>query len=419
MNKLIIFLVQGAILLLIDFHIDRAIIIASSSFSDFWKKFVRKGMWVISGLAIVSLMWYHFADPFQAQVAFRQWIIIWVVIIYFSKIITVLFVLADDVRIGLLRLKRFFYKKKSAGELPGLPITRSKFLAQTALVAGAAPFGTLVFGILSGATDYQVFRKKIILPNLPKAFDGLRIGQLSDIHAGTFYSKVGVRGGVEMMMAEKADVLFFTGDLVNIQTSEVKDYITIFDKLKAPLGVFSVTGNHDYGNYRWWPDDASKQKNFDEMLEAHRLMGFDLLMNEHRFLEAGGDKLAIMGVENWGVGPSHRFPKYGKLNVAHAGTEDAAVKLLLSHDPSHWDAQIRPEFSDIDVTFAGHTHGFQMGVKIGDMRWSPAQYRFKQWAGLYQEANQYLYVNQGFGCIGYPGRIGMPPELTIVELKRA
>ena len=419
MNKLVIFFFQSAVLLLIDYHIDRAITIASANFNIFWQKIIRSGMWVLSALAIIALMWYQFADPLQAQIELRQTIIIVVIMIYVSKLVTMLFILVDDIRMGIHRLRNFFLKKKNRDELPGLPITRSKFLAKTALVAGAAPFSAMVFGIVSGATNYQVTRKKIVLPHLPKAFDGIRIGQLSDIHAGTYYNRIGVKGGVEMMLAEKADVIFFTGDLVNTQTSEVNDYMTIFDKLRAPLGVFSVTGNHDYGNYRLWPDEKSKQRNFEDMVEAHRLLGYDLLMNEHRFLEMGGDKLAIIGVENWGVGPSHRFPKYGKLDVASAQTEDASVKLLLSHDPSHWDAQIRPAFSDIDITFAGHTHGFQMGVKIGDMRWSPAQYRFKQWAGLYQEGKQYLYVNQGFGCIGYPGRIGMPPELTIIELKRS
>src|SRR5690606_30917998 len=240
-----------------------------------------------------------------------------------------------------------------------------------------------------------------------------------DTHAGTFFHRIGVRGGVEMLLAEKPDVIFFTGDLVNYQTDEVDEYIPIFSRVRAPLGVFSTTGNHDYGNYRKWSTPEAKEKNFRDMLQAHKLLGYDLLMNEHRFLEQGGDRLAIIGVENWGVGPAHRFPKYGKLAEAYKGADEAAVRLLLSHDPSHWDAQIRPEFPDIDVTFSGHTHGFQMGIEVGDFRWSPSQYIYKQWAGLYQEGSQYLYVNRGYGCIGYPGRVGMPPELTIIELKRA
>jgi predicted MPP superfamily phosphohydrolase len=211
-------------------------------------------------------------------------------------------------------------------------------------------------------------------------------------------------------------MIFFTGDLVNNESAEVVDYIDVFNKLKAPLGVFSVTGNHDYGDYRQWESTAAKRQNFKDLIEAHRLLGFDLLMNENRLIGREGEKIAIIGNENWGGG---RFPKYGKLDTAYRGTEEAAVKLLLSHDPSHWDAQVRPNYPDIDIAFAGHTHGFQFGVEIGNFKWSPSQYAYKQWAGLYQEGNQYLYVNRGFGFLGYPGRIGMPPELTIIELKRA
>jgi len=179
--------------------------------------------------------------------------------------------------------------------------------------------------------------------------------------------------------------------------------------------VYSVTGNHDYGDYKSWETKEAKQQNFKDLIEAHRLLGFDLLMNEHRMLEQGGEKLAIIGIENWGAG---RFSKYGKLDVAQQGTDEAATKILLSHDPSHWDAQVRPQYKDIDLTLSGHTHGFQFGVEIGGFKWSPSQYAYKQWAGLYKEGNQHLYVNRGFGYLGYPGRVGMPPEITIIELKR-
>jgi len=254
------------------------------------------------------------------------------------------------------------------------------------------------------------------LKNLPKAFDGLSIGQISDIHAGSFWNKTAVKGGIEMMMKEKPDMIFFTGDLVNNESSEVKDYVSVFEKLKAPLGVYSITGNHDYGDYKSWASQEEKQKNFRDLVQAHKVMGYDILMNEHRMLEQGGEKMAIIGIENWGGG---RFAKYGKLDKAYRGSDEAAVKLLLSHDPSHWDAQVRKDYRDIDIAFAGHTHGFQFGVEIGGFKWSPSQYAYKQWAGLYQEEDQYLYVNRGFGYLGYPGRVGIPPELTIVELKRA
>lgn len=409
-------LLQIFLLICIDIYIYTSVYRTTRNFKPLLRKGVRTGIWVLTALAIAAVLWYHFSPPYYKAFSIRQWIVTGVVIIYASKLLTLLVIFIDDIQINFRRLVR--YTKSRSQKLPGKPITRSEFFDKTAIAAGVVPFATMVTGIVSGATDYRVIRKTVSLPNLPKEFDGIRIGQFSDIHAGTFFNRTAVAGGVEMLMNEKADVIFFTGDLVNYQTNEVENYISLFSKVRAPLGVFSTTGNHDYGNYRKWPSVEAKRRNFKDMLEAHRLLGYDLLMNAHRFLEVDGERIAIIGVENWGVGPPHRFPKYGKLAEAASGTQEAPVKLLLSHDPTHWDAQIRPEFPDIDMTFAGHTHGFQMGVEIGKIRWSPSQYIFRQWAGLYREGGQYLYVNRGYGCIGYPGRIGMPPELTVVELKR-
>jgi uncharacterized protein len=405
-----------AIIILIDLYTYQAVRIISGKFPTILKNLARGGYWTVTLLSVGILAWINLIGISNEKL--NQWIVIWLAILYFSKFILVLVLFLDDLRRGM-HFTRKYFRKKSA-ETPDVTtprISRSEFFARASIVAGSIPLATLSFGILSGAHNFRVRRQLVYLPNLPKAFDGMQIGQLSDIHAGSLFNRKAILGGLELLMAEKPDVIFFTGDLVNAQTREVNDYVNIFDKLKAPLGVFSVTGNHDYGNYARWPNEQAKRKNFEDLLLAHKQMGFDLLMNENRFLEISGEKIAILGVENWGVGPPLRFPKYGKLNEAHANTEEAAVKILLSHDPSHWDAQIRPEYSDIDLTFSGHTHGYQMGVTIAGYTWSPAQYRFKQWAGLYKEGNQYLYVNRGFGCIGYPGRIGMPPELTVVELK--
>ncbi|MEX2235327.1 MAG: metallophosphoesterase [Cyclobacteriaceae bacterium] len=410
-------LLQIVLLILIDIYIYTSVYRTTRSFNKFFRNAVRIGIWALTAFALSAVIWYNVTDPYYKAMSIRQWVITIVVIVYSSKLLTILIIFIDDIQINARRFIRFL-KRRSREKIPGKPITRSEFFDKAAIAAGLVPFASMVTGILSGAHDYRVFKKTIYLPNLPQSFDGILIGQISDIHAGTFFNKTAVKGGVEMLMKEKPDVIFFTGDLVNYQTDEVEDYISIFDKVRAPLGVFSSTGNHDYGNYRKWADAETKNKNFQDLLTAHRLLGYDLLMNEHRFLESNGDKIAIIGVENWGAGPSHRFPKYGKLAEAHKGTEDAPVKILLSHDPSHWDGEIRLEFPDIDLTLAGHTHGFQMGIKIGDFKWSPSQYAYKQWAGLYQESKQYLYVNRGYGCIGYPGRIGMPPELTIIELKR-
>ncbi len=413
--RMMTILIFIGLFLVIDYYVFQAVMVVSKNWSPGWQKFFRIGFWIPTALSILALMWWAFDDPYRYSANVRNWVITGLVVTYFSKLFAVLFLFIDDFLRGVKWLSNYF-SKGTSGDLPGEPISRSEFLSKTALVASVIPFVTMVFGIVSGAHDYRVRRVTVKLPNLPKAFDGIRIAQLSDIHSGSFFNKTAVKGGVEMVLNEKPDVLFFTGDLVNNETSEVKEYLNVFEKLKAPLGVFSVTGNHDYGDYHRWPSDQAKKQNFKDLISAHKLMGFDLLLNEHRFLEIGNERIAILGIENWG---GKGFAKYGKLDLAYAGTEETPVKLLLSHDPSHWDAQVRPLYPAIDIAFAGHTHGFQFGVELGDFKWSPSQYAYKQWAGLYQEGSQHLYVNRGFGYLGYPGRVGMPPEITILELKRA
>jgi predicted MPP superfamily phosphohydrolase len=399
---------------LIDYYLFQAVLSVSRNWTPLWKSVIRYCFWIPTIVSVGALLWYNLADPYKINRDIWLWLRTFMVGAYFSKTIGILFVFIDDLQRGFRWVVQFFYKGASEESLPGEAISRSEFLTRAALVATAVPFGAMTYGIISGAHDYRVRRVTVSLPNLPKSFDGMKIGQVSDIHSGSFWNKTAVRGGVEMMMKEKPDVIFFTGDLVNDRAEEVKDYIPVFEKLKAPLGVYSTTGNHDYGDYIGLRGQAWEQ-NKRNIVTAHREMGFNILMNENRFIQQGGDKIAILGVENWGAG---RFTKYGKIDQAYRGSDDAAVKLLLSHDPSHWDAQIRPSFPDIDMMFSGHTHGFQFGVEIGNFKWSPSQYVYKQWAGLYNEGSQYLYVNRGFGYLGYPGRIGMPPELTIVELKR-
>lgn len=410
---LVIFL---AIFILIDLYVFQAVLNVSKSWPLPWKELLRYGFWVPTVLCVMALFWWTFADPYTISAGMRNWILTGLFATYFSKIFGVFFLLIDDTQRLVRWVAKYYTKDTATPATPGEVISRSQFLSQAAMVATAIPFGAMAYGIISGAHDYRVRRTTIKLPNLPKAFDGFRIAQVSDIHSGSFFNKVAVKGGVEMVLNEKPDAIFFTGDLVNNEASEVKDYIDVFNKLKAPLGVYSVTGNHDYGDYKNWGTKEAKAQNFKDLMEAHRLLGFDLLMNENRIIDQGGEKLSIIGIENWGAG---RWTKYGKLEEAYKGTEEAATKILLSHDPSHWDAQVRPNFKDIDLMLAGHTHGFQFGVEVGGFKWSPSQYAYKQWAGLYKEDDQYLYVNRGFGYLGYPGRVGMPPEITIIELKRA
>jgi predicted MPP superfamily phosphohydrolase len=413
--RIMTFLFFIILFLLVDYYLFQAVTTVSKDWSSLWRDIFRYGFWIPTIMSILALAWWTFGDPYRFGSGLRNWVMTALVATYFSKIFGVLIVFVDDLQRGVKWLAHFFYRGEP-DSVPGNIIPRSEFLARTALIAASIPFGTMAYGILSGAHDYRVKRVTLKLPNLPKSFDGIKIGHVSDIHSGSFFNKTAVKGGVEMMVNEKPDLIFFTGDLVNNESAEVKDYINIFDKLKAPLGVYSVTGNHDYGDYHRWESAEAKRKNFKDLIEAHRLMKFNLLMNDNHIIGQGSDKIAIIGNENWGGG---RFSKYGKLEQAYQGTEDAAVKLLLSHDPSHWDAEVRQLYPDIDVMFSGHTHGFQFGVEIGNFKWSPSQYAYKQWAGLYNEGSQYLYVNRGFGYLGYPGRIGMPPELTIMELKRA
>jgi predicted MPP superfamily phosphohydrolase len=331
-----------------------------------------------------------------------------------------LFLFADDLRRLTVFVRRKFKKQNTPRQdkKPGIDaIPRSEFLLKAGLLAGAVPLAALKLEMKSGLYDYHIIRQDLHLANLPKAFDGLRIGQISDIHSGSFFNKKAVQGGVEMLMRERADLIFFTGDLVNVLSSDMRDYQDIFSKVKAPLGVFSSLGNHDYGDYIDWPTPAAKKKNFDEITGTHKNMGWDLLRNENRRLKVGNEEIGILGIENWG--DLSRFPKYGRMDLAVKNTDDLPVKLLLSHDPSHWRAQVLPQYPQIDMVFAGHTHGMQCGIRTKDFQWSPVEYLYREWAGLYREGKQQIYVNVGYGFYGLAGRVGILPEITIFTLKSA
>jgi uncharacterized protein len=405
---------------LIDFAVYQVIRFAFSQ-KPTNKSFLLRIHIYLSIFALLVLIIYRiFLGGELIPIFLRQGLAIFLLIIYFTKIFTLL-----GLGIGyLLRLPRriFFLLIPSLKPIPkveSIPnkINRATFLKTTVGFAGAVSTGLGVYGITTGLYDYQIKRVRILLPNLPDSFDGIRIAQISDIHSGSLLNKKAVLGGIEMLLKEKTDLIFFTGDLVNYATAEVHDWVNVFQKIKAPLGTFSSLGNHDYGDYRSWESGQAKAKNLQDMLKAHRNIGWDLLIDEHRYLTINGDKIALLGVGNWGT--KGRFPQYGRLDKASKGINDVPVKLLLSHDPSHWDAQVRTMCPDIDVTFAGHTHGMQVGVDWGGVRWSPVQYFYEQWGGLYQKQNQYIYVNRGFGYSEMmPVRLGMLPEITIIELKK-
>lgn len=294
---------------------------------------------------------------------------------------------------------------------------RSAALVKIGVSIAAIPFFSLIYGMVKGAYRYQVRQVSLKLKNLPSAFNGLKIVQISDMHTGSFYDKKAVSKGIDLILKQKPDLIFFTGDLVNNEASEIVDYMDLFSRIQAPMGVFSVLGNHDYGDYVFWSSPEAKRANLLQLMEHQKNLGWKLLMDEHQILEKNGETIALIGIQNWGA--KGRFPKYGDLKKAYNGTENQPVKLLLSHDPSHWEAQVVPEYPDIDAMFAGHTHGMQFGVEIPGLKWSPVQYMYKQWAGLYERGTQKLYVNRGFGFIGYPGRVGIWPEITSITLEKA
>jgi predicted MPP superfamily phosphohydrolase len=264
---------------------------------------------------------------------------------------------------------------------------------------------------------YRLFREQVRIPGLPDALQGLKIVQISDIHSGSFLHKEPVRNAVDLINAQEPDLVFFTGDLVNNKAEEAQPFVDVFDKINARYGAYSVLGNHDYGDYVRWGTESEKVANMDLLKDTHRRIGWDLLLNEHRTLEVNGAKVAVIGVENYSTHP--RFPKYGDLKQATEGLGAADLKLLLSHDPSHWEGEVTDDYQDIAITFSGHTHGMQFGVEIpGWIKWSPIKYVYKQWAGLYQSGRQFLYVNRGLGYLGYPGRVGILPEVTLIELQK-
>lgn len=424
MNRIVGFALMAVFFVLIDFYVWQAIKIVMRSASASTQRIIGFGFWGFTVFSILSIIAIFTYMPMSAPVkaSFRTFLMAGIFIIYISKIFSVLILIIDDlIRLGKAAIA-YFQGETATPQVvtENIPvvaekISRSEFLAKTTLAVGGLHAGGMAWGILSGAHDYRVRNVTLRLKNLPKQFDGIKIAQLSDIHSGSFFNKTAVKGGVEMLMKEKPDMFFFTGDLVNNVAPEVKDYIDIFSKIKAPLGTFSTLGNHDYGDYTQWESPEKKVQNLKDLMNAHKTMGWDLLMDEHRAVKVDGESIGILGIQNWGAGG---FSKHGDLAKAHLNTQDLPVKLLLSHDPSHWKAQVvSPKYNDIDVAFAGHTHGMQYGVELGNFKWSPVQLRYKEWAGLYEEGNQKLYVNRGFGYIGYPGRLGILPEITIFELK--
>jgi len=396
-NRIFVLLTLVVVVLALDFYIYKAILGAKANWSEVKRNRFSISWWAITLLFFIGIF---FSIYFDIRLTIRAIILVAFFLSFIGKVFFALFLLVDDVRRLTIWATRKTTKTKSSN-IVGEPIKRSDFLLKAGTIAAALPISSLSFGIISGAYNYKIVRQKLYLANLPKTFDGLSLAQISDIHSGSFYDRKAVLGGVEMLMKQKPDLIFFTGDLVNNIASEMKDYQDIFSKLKAPLGVYSVLGNHDYGDYFFGRGPSvAKAKSLADVKQTHKNMGWNLLLNEHRSIKIGGEEIGILGIENWGAG---RFAKYGRMDLAVQNTDHFPVKLLLSHDPSHWRAQVLESYPQIDAMFSGHTHGMQFGVRTKEFQWSPIEYIYKEWAGLYQEKNQQLYVNVGYGFLGYPG----------------
>jgi uncharacterized protein len=293
-------------------------------------------------------------------------------------------------------------------------ISRSAFLSWLGIGAGSALFGSLVYGF-GNKYNYQVKNIPLTFDNLPKGFKGLRIVHISDIHSGSFMDKSAVQRGVQKILDQKADIILFTGDLVNNLAEEMHDYMDVFDKLNAPLGVYSTLGNHDYADYVHWDTPEEKNANLERLKAVHAKLGWRLLLDESIDLKKGDDTISLIGVQN--ISGKKRFHSYGDMAKAYnSNSKPGQFKILMSHDPSHWKKEITSLYTDVDLTLSGHTHGMQFGVEIPGFKWSPVQYVYDQWAGLYENEKQKLYINRGFGFIGYPGRLGILPEITVIEL---
>ncbi len=376
----------------------------------YWLPLMAAGF-AIAGAVIVPIV--------EWNDVFRNYLFGSILIVYTAKLLPILFLLlADTARIigRSFHLSKKDKRREINKEQEG--ITRSKFLQYIGFLSGGLVMGTMFVGMFKWVFEFKVHREKIPIAGLPKRFEGLKIVQISDFHLGNWGLTKPMDEAIATIMELKPDMIVFTGDLVTFSTREAYRFEQQLKKLKAPMGVYATLGNHDYGLYVTWPDDAARKKNMTDLYDFFDRIGWKLLNNEHMIFGEDDEQLALIGVENWGA--SKRFPKYGDIDKAIKGTENVPAKILLSHDPSHWDKVIVPGNYPIDLTLSGHTHGFQFGLESQKIKWSPAQYVYKHWAGLYRHpmTHHYLYVNRGIGSIGYPGRIGILPEITLLELRK-
>ncbi len=379
-----------------------------------------KTRWILASYQIVSLLLvlfiiYSFTQFDRSVGQTKQTLLTLglVLLIYIPKILIMVVLFSEDIfRLFRGALNYFYSSDVDTSVFPA----RRKFVSQVALGLAAVPFLSLIYGMTVGKYNFRVIRQTVFFPDLPDAFDGFKITQISDVHSGSFDNPEKINYAIDLINEQNSDLILFTGDIVNTHAKEMHPWLETFNRIQPhQYGKYSILGNHDYGEYVDWHSLKEKNENFTAIKDLHRQMGFKLMLNEHTFLEKDNQRIALVGVENWGK----NFKQAGDLHKAANGLAESDFKILMSHDPSHWDYEVKQHEKNFHLTLSGHTHGLQFGIEIpGFFKWSPAQYVYNQWAGLYEEFGRYVYVNRGFGFHAYPGRVGIMPEITVIELKK-
>lgn len=382
---------------------------------------LSKNPWVLVGyiiisVAVITYVVYGFLQFDRTLGQNKQSMLAMglIMLFYLPKLLITLILLVEDAGRLFMGTANYFISSSNASD--SFMPERRKFVSQMALGIAALPFLSIMHGITRGRYKFQVHEQKVFFDDLPEAFDGFKITQISDIHSGSFDNEEKVQYAIDLINEQDSDVIVFTGDLVNSLASEMEPWVSVFKGIRPhEYGKYSILGNHDYGEYVQWGSEKDKEANFKAIKDLHPAMDFKLLLNESVWLEKGGKRIAIAGVENWGV----KFKKVGDLNKSIQDVKESDFTVLLTHDPSHWDAEVLDYPKKIQLTLSGHTHGSQFGIEIpGFLKWSPIQYVYKQWAGLYEKKSKFLYVNRGFGYHAYPGRVGIWPEITVLELRK-
>jgi predicted MPP superfamily phosphohydrolase len=415
-NPFIFTLIFSLFILAIDFYCYRGVKKLTVSYSQKTKRIIQLLFWIVPLLLIAGLFLFSSLSIRPANfLSYFHFMSGTFILFYIPKLVFITFNLFDDIYLLIKHLINGRRKKEAEAASKGPAISRAQFLNRVGLVIAGIPFLSIAYGIKWGRFNYTVRKHTLNFANLPAAFDGLRIVQFSDFHIGSFlHYDEKVMEAVELINRQNADLLLFTGDFVNNVSSEMDNFLSLLDNLTAKMGKYSILGNHDYGDYVPWKSAEEKRKNLERLIKIQGDLGFKMLLNDCQKIALSGDEIELIGVENWGLPP---FPQYGHLKKALVNVNPDSFKILMSHDPSHWDAQVLNK-TDIDLTLSGHTHGAQFGIEIPGWRWSPASIRYKRWGGMYKESKQLLNVNTGIGFIGFPGRVGMPPEITVIELRR-